>query len=216
MRMRLFNERDKSLFESLYVDERLSMREIGKQLGCSDNTVYNYLNFFEIPIRNMSEAHKGKKHTEESKRKMSFYAKNRPVEHNKKISDALKGKKSSEEAKRKMSEHGKTRIGEKSPNWNNGSSFLPYCSKFNEVKKEEIRNQYSRVCIVSGISVLQNGRRLSVDHYDENKMQGCDGIPFKLVPLTKSVHSKMNNQQNHLLLELLLYGNRKAEMNYEF
>ena len=216
MRMKLFNERDKFLFESLYVDERLSMREIGRQLGCSEATIRNYFKEFKIPSRSISESHKEIKHTEESKRKMSFYAKNRPVEHNKRISDALKGKEKSEEAKRKMSEHGKTRIGEKSSNWNNGSSFLPYCFKFNEAKKEEIRNQYSRVCIVSGISALQNGQRLSVDHADENKMQGCNGISFKLAPLSKSVHSKMSSQQNHLLLELLLYGNRKAEMNYEF
>lgn len=110
----------------------------------------------------------------------------------------------------------KSRIGERSAGWKNGASFEPYCSKFNKRKKEEIRNRYNRVCVVSGISVLQNGRRLDVDHIDENKQQGCNEMPFKLIPLSHKVHAKMSNKQNHYLLELLLYGNKKAELNYEF
>jgi len=102
------------------------------------------------------------------------------------------------------------------PQWKNGASFEPYCPRFNYEKKEEMRNKYNRVCVVSGVSVLQNNRRLDVDHYDENKMQGCNGIPFRLVPLSQKIHAKMNNQQNHFLLELLLYGNKGAELNYVF
>ena len=100
--------------------------------------------------------------------------------------------------------------------WDGYVSFEPYCEKFNYMKKEEIRNLYGRVCVVSGVSVLQNGRRLDVDHIDENKMQGCNGIPFRLIPLSRKVHGKMLNKQNHLLLELLLLGNNGAELNYEF
>lgn len=100
--------------------------------------------------------------------------------------------------------------------WDGFISFLPYCSKFNKQKREEIRNQYNRTCVVSGISVLQNGQRLSVDHANENKMQGCNGIKWLLVPLSHKVHAKMNGLQNHLLLELLLLRNKNAEMNYEF
>ncbi len=70
--------------------------------------------------------------------------------------------------------------------------------------------------MISGISVLQNGRRLDVDHTDGNKMQGCDDIEWRLVPLSQEIHKRMRKLQNHLLLELLLYGNKNAEMNYSF
>ena len=107
-------------------------------------------------------------------------------------------------------------IGERSCHWKNGASFEPYCEKFNNEKREEVRNQYNRTCVISGISALQNRQRLDVDHVDENKMQGCNGVKWRLVPLTMSNHAKMNKSQNHHLLELLLLGNKNAEMNYEF
>ena len=106
--------------------------------------------------------------------------------------------------------------GSKNPAWKGGTSFLPYCHLFNKRKREEIRNKYLRTCIVSGISALQNGQRLCVDHVDENKMQGCDGIPWRLVPLSRCIHGRMVTPQNHLLLELLIYGNKQLEMNYMF
>lgn len=105
---------------------------------------------------------------------------------------------------------------EQTANWQDGASFLPYCSKFTQEKREKIRNKYNRVCVVSGISALQNGSRLCVDHLDENKMQGCNGIKWRLAPLSRKAHSKMQKEQNHLLLELLLCRNKRAEMNYEF
>jgi len=180
----IFNEKYRSLFQRLYINERLSIFEIAKQLNVSKSTIFKYLKKFDIPMRTVSEAMEGKK-------REPFTEK-----HRRNISEGNTGK--------------------KPWNWQGGISFPPYCPKFNYMKKEEIRNQYNRVCVIGGVSALQNGQRLSVDHIDENKKQGCDGIPFNLRPLSRDIHGRMQNQQNHLLLELLLCGNKRAELNYEF
>lgn len=162
----------------------------------------------------------GKKHTEEAKRKIGIASKrNYDIRG---FSDGMGGigkkhpmygRRHSKESRVKMSV---SRRGLDVEDWDGFISYEPYCPAFNFEKKEEIRNKYNRTCVVSGISVLQNGRRLDVDHVDENKMQGCYGIKWRLVPLTHWVHLKMNGIQSHLLLELLLLGNKNAEMNYEF
>ncbi len=64
-----------------YQEEKLSAKEIGKQVGCSKCPVLDALKHFNIAIRTNSEAHKGKggekhpwygrHHTEETKRKLS-------------------------------------------------------------------------------------------------------------------------------------------------
>ncbi len=104
------------LFFSYRVDH-LSTVQIGKLLGCNHNTIINWLRKFNIPIRTISEYHKGKKRTDETKKKMSISSKevwNRPG-YKEKHRNASIGYKHSEEAKRKMS---KAHIDIKS--WNKG------------------------------------------------------------------------------------------------
>jgi len=102
-----------------------------------------------------------------------------------KISNALKG--------RKRPEHAKKMQGENNPSWKGGTSFEPYCSKFNFDLKEKIRNGNKRKCILCGKSEILNGRKLSIHHIDGDKMQGCDGKKWKLMPLCQSCHSKCHS-----------------------
>jgi hypothetical protein len=88
--------------------------------------------------------------------------------------------------------------GSGNPMWQGGTSFAPYCPKFNESKKEEIRNKYNRCCILCGKDECNNitkDRRiikLTVHHIDYNKLQGCEGHVWKLVPLCLTCHLKTN------------------------
>jgi len=84
-------------------------------------------------------------------------------------------------------------LGEIHPNWRGGVSFEPYCEKFNFQLKERVREKYGRRCVVCGKSAEENGRRLAVHHLDGNKMQGCEGQQWKLVPLCASCHSQLHN-----------------------
>lgn len=87
--------------------------------------------------------------------------------------------------------------GENNPNWKNGVGFEPYCHKFNEALKEEIRDTFGRVCFLCPKTEEENGIKLSVHHVDYNKQQGCNGVRWLLVPLCRSCNSKVNFNRDY-------------------
>ena len=182
--------------------------------------------------RKISEANKGNKHNAKTKRKLSKAAKGRIVseetkiklrkarknrifteETKKKISESSKGKVMSEEARRKNSEAKKgikhteetkckmseSKVGEKCylfgktgenhPNWKGGSSFLPYCYKFNNTLKEKIRNRDNRTC--QHCNAPENGIRHTVHHIHYDK-ENC--YP-DLITLCKSCNLRANGNR---------------------
>lgn len=171
----------------------------------------------DITRQKLSIALKGRKlkpFTDEHRKKISDArtgTKRPPVsdETRKKLSDALTGRKFSEEALFKMSLAKKGRTlspttreklsiahsGEKCHLWKGGISFEPYCPKFNNRLKEEIRNKYGRKCLLCGAP--ENGRRLDIHHVDYDKQQGCNGKKWELVPLCLPCHSKTNNSREY-------------------
>ena len=68
--------------------------------------------------------------------------------------------------------------------WNGGKSFEPYCVAFSRKLKEETRDSFGRKCFLCGVS--ENGEKLHVHHIDYNKLQGCKGKKWALVPLCHS------------------------------
>jgi len=85
---------------------------------------------------------------------------------------------------------GKYRIGEKSKNWNNGSSYEPYSPEFTEQLKESIRKRDNYTCQTCGMTEEEHliviGYSLVIHHIDYNKQnckednlitvcQGCNG-----------------------------------------
>jgi hypothetical protein len=164
----------------------------------------------------------GSKRTEETKEKLKYL---KSQEHKDKISktriekELSKGEKNpmfgihlqhTEESKLKIGmgvskrwedpEYKKLHSGENSSSWKGGSSFFPYCPKFDENKKEEIRNKYNRCCIICNKpeqeNIINSGKnkgkvkKLHVHHVDYNKNQGCEGHIWKLTPLCMSCHGK--------------------------
>ena len=96
--------------------------------------------------------------------------------------------------------------GKNHPNYKGGISFLPYCYLFNGKKKEEVRNRWGRVCILTDLMRstlgLESGfdnfegheifskEKLSVHHVRGDKMAGCNGNELALIPLQRSFNSK--------------------------
>lgn len=142
----------------------------------------------------------GKQFTKEHRRKISIAKQNVSDETKRKISDSHMGVSLSEEHKRKISEgnmgkkHSKKHIekisGKNNANWRGGVSFGQYCPKFNHKKREEIREEYGRMCFICGKDEEDNWGRLSVHHVDYEKMQGCSDHRWILVPLCQSCHTK--------------------------
>lgn len=114
--------------------------------------------------------------------------------------------------------------GENNCNWKGGTSFEPYCPKFNERKKEQVRKFFGYMCICCSKHSVENilfvkkknawvVYKLPVHHIDHDKDQGCDDKPFNLVPMCSECHSKeWNNEEeyrkyiNHTLEEGFKWG----------
>jgi hypothetical protein len=120
--------------------------------------------------------------------------------------DPLLIKKHAEKTKRAMSDpdYRVSISGKNSHMYKNGSSYLPYCYKFNKILKLAVRKFFGFQCILcnklqSENIVTRKGIKmefpLAVHHIDHNKDQGCTGISFNLVPLCTSCHCK---EQHHI------------------
>lgn len=161
--------------------------------------------------RKIGIAGKGRKHSDKSKRKMSDSSMGHSVsiETRKKMSKSRKGNNhylygryQTEETKQKIAlsktgtHHSKETIlkmsGENNHNWNNGSSFEPYCIKFNNKFKESIRDLFNRKCFLCNKSEDDNGKKLCIHHVNYDKNCLCDNSECEFVPLCSSCHSKTN------------------------
>lgn len=106
--------------------------------------------------------------------------------------------------------------GEKNPSWKGGISFEPYCYKFNNRLKEEIRNKYNRQCLNCGKHEADNLepsgklRKLGIHHVDYDKQQGCNGLVYKLIPLCMKCHAKTGSNRpqwtEHFIFLINLYA----------
>lgn len=100
--------------------------------------------------------------------------------------------------------------GENHYNWQGGISFGKYCPKFDDEKKQYIRDKYNNCDYISGIhkDVCNRGRNLDVHHVDYNKLQGCDDHEWRLIPLSQINHMRTNHNRmfwNRLFTYALQY-----------
>ena len=106
--------------------------------------------------------------------------------------------------------------GENHPNWKGGISFEPYCSKFNNQLKEQVRDKFNRKCFLCGKPEKDNNnRKLHVHHVDYNKGQGC-GYQWSLIPLCESCHAKTNYNRYYWFNLLNNYWCYKYLSSYSF
>ena len=169
--------------------------------------------------RKRSESHMGKKHSEETKQKIgdAHRGKKRGKFSDEWIENIRKasiGRKHTDESKKKMSEAHKGKYcGEDSWMWEGGKSFEPYCIKFNDKIKENVRNQYNRKCFLCKKDEIENGRKLDVHHIDYDKQQGCEDKNWVLVPLCISCHSKTNSNRDYWEILIMNKLKSKGEKN---
>lgn len=106
-------------------------------------------------------------------------------------------------------------IGENHPNWKGGISFEPYCNKFNNQLKEQIRDKFDRKCFLCGKREKDSKSKLHVHHTDYNKGQGC-GYNWSLIPLCRSCHMKTNSNRYYWFNLLNNYWCYKYLSSYSF
>jgi 5-methylcytosine-specific restriction endonuclease McrA len=136
--------------------------------------------------KKISEAGKGRKHSEETKKKISDIQKQQYKNGERTLS--FKGRKHSEETKRKMSEAHK---GEKSYLWKGGISYSQeYSVDWTRHLRVVIRERDRYICQLCG--ELQGDYAFDVHHIDYNKLN-CN--PNNLITLCRSCHIKTNQNR---------------------
>jgi hypothetical protein len=153
----------------------ISMRGNHNAMGCvrSDSTKLK-----------LSLARVGKKHTLESRMKisMSTAGKNHPNY----------GKTTPPDVKAKIS---MSKMGEKNGRWLGGISFEPYCPKWNKDLRRRIRAYFNYQCVACGKDQLEESRQLSCHHVEYNKKACCDGKPVHFAALCYRCHAKTNSDR---------------------
>ncbi len=102
--------------------------------------------------------------------------------------------------------------GPNASNWKGGKSFEPYCLKFNNKLKEEIRANFGHKCFLC--PHIQNGRKLSIHHVDYDKNDLCNGKKWPLIPLCTKCHGKTNYNRYYWFNLLLNYWAMNPEINF--
>lgn len=83
---------------------------------------------------------------------------------------------------------------ENSPHWKGGTSYEPYCIKFNDDIKEMIRIEHDRTCFMCKEQELEK-EKLSIHHVDYQKSQGCKGLKWSLIPMHNKCHIRTNHNR---------------------
>lgn len=107
--------------------------------------------------------------------------------------------------------------GEHSSWWKGGISFNPYCEKFDNRVKEQLRDYWHRRCVLCNKTEEENGRKLSVHHVDYNKNQGCDSTKWKLITLCNFCNAKVNHNRNyyeHYFTNIIMIREVLEEFDY--
>jgi len=121
-------------------------------------------------------------------RSLNLSGKQKTQEHNYKNKISHLGKVLSKEWREHISESKK---GDKSPQWQGGISFYPYCEKFNNEFKRRVRARFDYTCVLCGIK--ENGKGHSVHHVHYDKKSCCAPTSErKFVLLCPSCHAKTN------------------------
>ena len=94
----------------------------------------------------------------------------------------------------------KHNIGSNNPNWNNGSSFEPYCEKFNKYFRQRVRAYFGDVCFICGLPAEEHFAKdrhmlLTVHHVHYDRGVCCNGNPEIFVPLCYYHNIKCNSNR---------------------
>lgn len=205
---------DKTWLNHQYSDLNKPLRDIASLCGCTHRTIREWIIRHGIKLRSRSEARKIAKPFDETCRA--------------KIANTKRGTHMSPEAVQKMvtahlgqvvSQNTREKIriaqsGERNCNWRGGVSFLPYCPKFDFDLKERVRTNFGRNCAICG--KRETTKHHDVHHIDYNKLQGCYGKRWALVPLCHSCHVKTNYNRWQWFNLLINYWAGDPQINFNF
>lgn len=225
---------NKEWLEEKYINLGLSLEEISKIVGCSFQTISDWLHKFNIPTRSYGEPSIGNINNYKNK---DYLFKSYVLEKKTILEIANEVGISTNGIKNwlilfdiPLRERGKDVSGNRSwmkdpelrykhsgpnhPCWRGGISKNPkYCDKWTEELREEIRKLFGYKCYLCGDS-NNIGRKLSVHHINFDKSAGCFGKKFNLIPLCCSCHVITNLNRWYWFILLINYWVMNPEINF--
>lgn len=191
----IWSEEDQKKIIDLYLNEKLNLKEIGKIFNCSLGPIKKLLKENDVKMRTLSESMKGntpwnkdltkedprvaKYALSEGSKKTQFKKGQEPGIKNKTYEEYY-GEERGKELREKDSLGHMGKIpwnkdkpfmaGDKNPNWQNGISFLPYSSKFNNRFKRKIRKRDNHICMLCGTHQEKLSRTLTIHHINYSKI----------------------------------------------
>ena len=89
--------------------------------------------------------------------------------------------------------------------WEGYATEKVYCDKFDDECRQRNRDKYDNKCFVCWKNKKSNGnRRLSVHHISKDKMDGCNGAKWQLIPLCSSCHGKAYREPLESRIDFLM------------
>jgi len=182
----------KEWLQERYIGQELSLSECGELVGCSPKTILNALRRHNIATRPFQTPPTGatdkwlKEYYVCQQLSISQCAKLLGC-NDESIRNALK--------KYNITARPYVRDGPRNHQWRGGLSFLPYCPKWTEKLRESIRDEYGRKCYLCHTTEAENKRKLSVHHVNFDKMAGCYGKRWNLLPLCQKCHNQSSNHR---------------------
>jgi hypothetical protein len=157
-------------------------------------------------IERMREFKKNFKVAESTKLKLHYLkmgntynlGKHQPESQRLAVSRALTGIKRGEKTRAHVSDSGKMHsihALENNPAWKGGTSFEPYCPKFNRAFKKNVRDFFGNTCVVCGTHQSDLPRQLDVHHVNYDKMTCCNDTKPMFVPLCQPCHTRVMHDE---------------------
>ena len=201
---KLLKKLTKEFLEEQYINLKKSMQVIANEIDCGQMTIFRYLNTYNIPIRNRSEAAKNKSPvTEETRQKMS--------EAQKDENNPMYGKYQTEESCQKISNNHADFKGENNPNFKGGriknsQGYVLIYSPDHPNKDKNNNVRESRLIVE-----FQIGRYLDpkwvVHHINGIK---DDNRPKNLMCfLSKSAHQRFHRNPENVKPEEIIFDGRE-------
>lgn len=204
-----------------YSKNKKSIYEIAKMIGCHGQTILNYLNKYNIPVRTRSEMTKGKHNPNYGNHKFAgennwnwkdgrtlkqHYCKEKDCNNEISTNAALYGKGRCAACAKK---------GKLSGNWNGGTANNPYPKKFDKTIKTKIRKRDNYTCKLCGTKELNYFQKLTIHHINYNKNNCKEN---NLISLCSKCNSKVNFDRKYwteIFQEKLNKGIRKIAFDLD-
>lgn len=180
----------------MYLDKGMTQIEIAQEVGVAQNTIGRWMKKYGIRIRTRFESRliETSMLSKEDLEKMYLDKKMTPM----KIAEIVgvchqTVRKWIQKHDIELRTYSEASLGENNGNWRGGTSFEPYCYKFNNKFKESVRERDGHTCQLCGYEQKLDGQKLDVHHVHYDKSNCYPDV----VTLCHSCNSRVNGNRDY-------------------